>query len=131
VLRIPGLHRGLRVLLLVLYLAPICGCGRTPTASVDGSVSYQGGLFEGRIVFTPSGDSTERKSEEGIIHGGRYEIPSLSPGTKAVEIYSSEPVANPNDAPAQPSTYWIPSPRTVEVQPGSQSINFSVTGQVQ
>jgi hypothetical protein len=120
----PG--RGSAILLLTLALTSGCE-GPPPSASVSGYVTYGGKPFEGRIVFTPGGSSTERKTVEASIQGGRYEIPSISPGTKTITIFSSAPATDPKHNPAHQNGFWVANPRTVEVKTEDQSIDFTVT----
>ncbi|WP_143393864.1 hypothetical protein [Fimbriiglobus ruber] len=113
---------------LALALALIAGCGgAVPTASVSGNVTSNGKPFDGKIVFAPGGSSTDQKTVEATIQGGRYEVPSIPPGTKAINVFSA---ASPDDAKQKSNRqngFWVSNPKTVDLQAGSQSIDFSVT----
>jgi hypothetical protein len=100
------------------------GCGApAPTASVNGTVTDDDGKpFSGKIVFMAGGTATEQKMVEAAIEGGQYTVPVIAPGTKNINVFKARPAgSNRQDG------FWVAKPRTVEIRPGSQTIDFEMT----
>jgi hypothetical protein len=126
--RTPRPHWVVGLLVPVLALVLGAGCGSPPpSGSVNGKVTDNGKPFDGKIVFMAGGSDKEQKMVEVPIQGGRYEVSAISPGAKEINIFKAGSPENPNQDPNRQNGFWVANPRTVEIQPGSQSIDFKVT----
>jgi hypothetical protein len=122
------LQRG-AILLFALAIALQAGCGapKAPSASVSGNVTSDGKPFDGKIVFMAGGSSTERAMVEAPIQGGKYEVPSISPGAKTINVFAAAAPDDPTQKPNRQNGFWVAEPRSVEIHAGSQTVDFSVT----
>src|SRR5882724_10607403 len=67
------------------------GCGSSPTATVSGSVTYDGQpVGEGYVTFTPS--DGKGRDAGGPIANGQYSVTGLSPGPKVVKVIAVKKV---------------------------------------
>ncbi len=99
------------------------GCGGEPTASVTGMVTDAAGMpvSTGFILFTPQDPAKYREAAEVPIVEGRFDLRRASVGPKFVSI-----VITRNGRPIDDVT---PSPSDVDLVPGSQVIDFTLSKQ--
>lgn len=127
--------------LLLLTLLTLFGCGET--TSVTGTVEYNGTPVEnGYFSLTPA---EKGRSFAAPIKNGVYEIAEAEPGsytataigTKKVNHYASSAEAYANASKRgghmSEAADYIPAKaegnsETVEIQPGDQTVNLTITG---
>ena len=110
-------------LLATAVLAAVAsGCG-SPTASVVGTVTGKDGKpATGMIVFIPQDGAKYREAVEGPIVDGHYNLPAVSPGPKWVHVKVT------HNGVSDPSLDVTPSPKNVDLVPGKQVIDITVSG---
>lgn len=97
------------------------GCG-SPTAAVNGAVTGKDGKpVTGHIVFVPQDGAKYREAAEGPIVDGRYELPTVSVGPKRIDVIVTR------NGVSDPSLDATPSPREVELKPGQQVVDVSLS----
>lgn len=119
---------------LVFFAA--LGCGG-PSASVTGSVTYEGNAVEeGAITFLPT-DGKEA-SRGAMIKGGRY-VADMVPGKWTVQISGGRKLAAPAssedaykkgqqaDKDGMVPANAVGNGGAIEIKPGSQTLDFALT----
>jgi hypothetical protein len=77
---------------LAVAVGLLPGCGSAPTATVSGSVTYDGQpVGEGYVTFTPS--DGKGKEAGGPIANGQYSLAGLQPGPKLVKVIAVKKVS--------------------------------------
>jgi hypothetical protein len=113
-------------LLAIGPLLVLTGCGK-PTGSIQGSVSYEGKPIVGAgVLFLPAqGDYREARGDKTQADG-RYQVPSLTVGPKEVQVNGGT-VAGADGKPAGLPFGLQVSPETVEIHPGNQRLDITLT----
>lgn len=105
------------MLAALVIVAVASGC-ENPTAAVNGTVVDKNGKpVTGSIVFMPE-DGKRREAIEGHIVDGRYDLPTVIPGPKRIEVMVTG---------ARGSFSVTPSPKEAELKAGPQTIDITVS----
>jgi hypothetical protein len=97
-----------------------CGCGN-PKATVSGTVTHDGKGVSGVILFIPQDGAKYREAVESPIIEGRYEVSSTTIGLKRVEVQLT------TNGVGDPSLAVKVVPHDVELKPGHQSVDFTLS----
>jgi hypothetical protein len=129
------------VVVLVMSINVLAGCGGSSDPSLSGSVTYNRQPVEsGFITFSPEGSGTsfgadivDGKYKPEIVHAGKYQILVRAASDALVASSRDEAARQAAAGGATKSSNYIPETaegngQTVEITGGEQTLDFALTG---